>query len=103
MTKPKWGATVQNIVACNCNWGCPCPFDAPPTFAHCEGVVAPRVVTGTYGSLTLDGLKWLLVMRWPGAKHERSCSGLGGLDAHARASARGAVAAVRCGRAPGPR
>ena len=103
MSKPiKWRATVQNIVACNCNWGCPCAFDAPPTFAHCEGVVGHRVVTGTYGSLTLNGLKWVLVVRWPGAIHERNGRGVVFLDVNARGSKREALEAIATGRAGGP-
>src|SRR6266705_1817479 len=72
MTKPKWGATVQNIV------------------------------TGTYGSLTLDGLKWVLVVRWPGAIHERNGRGVVFLDVNARASKREALEAIATGRAGGP-
>jgi hypothetical protein len=24
--------------ACNCDWGCPCQFNAKPTHGNCEGV-----------------------------------------------------------------
>ena len=25
------------LAACNCDWGCPCNFEAPPTKGFCEG------------------------------------------------------------------
>ena len=103
MTQPiKWRAKVQSIVACNCNWGCPCAFDAPPTFGHCEGVVGHRIVTGKYGPMSLDGLKWVLVVRWPGAIHERNGSGVVFLDGNARGPKRDALQAIATGRAGGP-
>lgn len=103
MTKPiKWRAKVEHLVACNCNWGCPCVFDAPPTPGHCEGVVAYRVVAGKYGAVTLDGLKWVLIVRWPGAIHEGNGRGVLFLDARARGAKRDALEAIASGRAGGP-
>lgn len=103
MTKPiKWRAKVQNLVACNCNWGCPCAFDAPPTFGHCEGAVGHRIVSGKYGAVTLDGLKWVLVVRWPGPIHERNGRGIVYLDVNARGAKRDALEAIATGRAGGP-
>lgn len=103
MTQPiKWRAKVQSIVACNCNWGCPCAFDAPPTFGNCESVVGHRIVMGKYGSVRLDGLKWVLVVRWPGAIHERNGRGVVLLDANARGPRRDALQAIATGRAGGP-
>ncbi len=103
MAKPiRWRAKVQNVVACNCNWGCPCAFDAPPTFGNCEGVVGHRIVTGKYGAVTLDGLKWVLVVRWPGAIHERNGRGIVFLDDAARGPKREALEAIATGKAGGP-
>ena len=103
MTKPgKWRAKVQSLVGCNCNWGCPCAFDAPPTAGHCEGVVGHRIVTGRYGAVSLDGLKWILVVRWPGAIHERRGRGVVLLDARAQGPKREALEAIATGRAGGP-
>lgn len=98
----KWRATVENIVGCNCNWGCPCAFDAPPTFGHCEGIVAHRIVTGKYGGVALDGLKWVLVVRWPGPIHERGGRAIVFLDARARGPKRAGLEAIATGQAGGP-
>ena len=67
---------MEHLVACNCDWGCPCAFEARPTTGHCEGAVAHRIVAGKYGDVTLDGLKWVLLVRWPGAIHEGSGRGI---------------------------
>ena len=103
MAQPiKWRLKVQNLVGCNCNWGCPCAFDAPPTFGNCEGAIGHRIVTGKYGTVTLDGLKWVLVVRWPGAIHERNGRGIVFLDARVRGAKREALEAIATGRAGGP-
>ncbi len=33
----KWQLTGQVLVSCNCDWGCPCNFNARPTTGKCEG------------------------------------------------------------------
>lgn len=98
----KWRARVEHMVACNCDWGCPCAFEARPTPGHCEGVVAHRIVTGTYGTVSLDGLRWVSVIRWPGAIHERGGRGILYLDARARGERRAALEAIATGKAGGP-
>ena len=98
----KWRAKVENLVACNCNYGCPCAFNAPPTTGNCEGAVGHHIVTGKYGDVTLDGLKWVLVVRWPGAIHEGKGRAILYLDARARGKKREALEAIASGRAGGP-
>src|SRR5437667_4938916 len=49
MTEPKWKLKVEQLMACNCNWGCPCSFDAPPTYGKCETALAYRIAKGSYG------------------------------------------------------
>jgi hypothetical protein len=36
--------------ACNCDWGCPCNFEAPPSKGFCEGGYLWHVQEGTYES-----------------------------------------------------
>jgi hypothetical protein len=33
----KWQLSGKVLVACNCDWGCPCNFNARPTTGKCEG------------------------------------------------------------------
>jgi len=90
----KWKVKVEQLVSCNCNWGCPCSFNAPPTFGKCEGALAYRVVRGTYEGVTLDGLKWVLVVSWPAAIHLGNGRGLVLLDERAKGKKREALQAL---------
>ena len=95
MERPKkWNLKVEQLVSCNCNWGCPCSFNAPPTFGKCEGALAYRVVQGTYGGVALDGLKWVLLVSWPAAIHLGNGRGLVFLDERAKGAKREALEAV---------
>jgi hypothetical protein len=35
--------------ACNCDWGCPCSFNAPPTHGKCEGGYLWHIEEGKFG------------------------------------------------------
>lgn len=56
--------------ACNCDWGCPCQFNAKPTHGYCEGVSGIQVIKGNYGRVKLDKLNIAFIGSWPGAIHE---------------------------------
>lgn len=66
----KWHYKCEIITACNCDWGCPCNFDARPTPGYCEGGWAMRIREGSYGAVKLDGVAFALVAAWPRAIHE---------------------------------
>lgn len=54
---PEWQAKVEMLMACNCEWGCPCSFNAPPTYGDCAAALGYRVVEGPFGGVSLDGLR----------------------------------------------
>ena len=56
--------------SCNCDFGCPCDFNARPTHGSCEGMVAMLIERGHFGQVDLSGIKWGAIVRWPGALHE---------------------------------
>src|SRR3954451_23253251 len=58
------------IVACNCDYGCPCNVNGRPTSGKCEGGWTWRIESGHYGDTTLDGLACSVFADWPGAIHE---------------------------------
>ena len=66
----KWTYTAEMINACNCDWGCPCNFNAKPTNGSCEGAYGIHITEGSCGDIPLDGLKLAWSSRWPGAVHE---------------------------------
>ncbi len=68
--KTKWSLEADFLQACNCDYGCPCEFSAPPTTGFCEGIGAWRITTGSYGEVKLDGLGVAFAAHWPKAIHE---------------------------------
>jgi hypothetical protein len=64
--KTEWRITGEEVGNCNCDWGCPCQFNAPPTTGHCEALVAYEVSHGHYGDTTLDGVRFAGIYWWPG-------------------------------------
>ncbi|HET9467084.1 MAG TPA: DUF1326 domain-containing protein [Vicinamibacterales bacterium] len=69
-TRTPWRIAGEETVTCNCAWGCPCQFNAPPTHGRCEALVAMRIREGHYGATKLDGLTYAQAYWWPGAIHE---------------------------------
>ncbi|MFQ5937730.1 MAG: DUF1326 domain-containing protein [Acidiferrobacterales bacterium] len=70
MAHADWMIKTKRLVSCNCNYGCPCEFNAPPTHEVCEGVEAAEIVEGYFSDVRLDGLRFAGVYRWPGPVHE---------------------------------
>jgi hypothetical protein len=68
--KVKWNLEADYLQACNCDYGCPCEFSAPPTYGSCQGLGAWRINTGRYGDVSLDGLAMGFAAYWPKAIHE---------------------------------
>jgi hypothetical protein len=65
-----WNIEADYLQACNCEYGCPCEFEAPPSQGFCEGVVLWRINSGRYGNVTLDGLCLGGAAHWPGPMHK---------------------------------
>jgi len=67
-----WMIKGPEIGTCNCDFGCPCQFNARPTYGDCRAAVAMRVDEGHFGDVDLSGMKWCTVLQWPGAIHDGS-------------------------------
>ena len=48
---------------CNCDYGCPCQFNAPTTHGNCQGVLTGHIDEGHFGDTRLDGLNWTTNVR----------------------------------------
>ena len=66
----KWRIKAREFANCNCSYGCPCQFNAPPTHGNCEAVLGIEVDEGHFGEVKLDGLRAAGMYTWPGAVHE---------------------------------
>ena len=100
--KEPWALTGQVVVACNCDWGCPCNFNARPTTGKCEGGWTWHVERGSYGDVPLDGLNFSVYANWPGAIHEGKGEALILVDERADARQRAAIEMLVGGTVGGP-
>lgn len=65
-----WEIRGTELINCNCSYGCPCQFGAPPSNGFCEAMGAISIEEGHYGDVPLDGLRLGVVFQWPGPIHE---------------------------------
>ena len=61
-----WTMRGDSYGNCNCDYGCPCQFNAPSTHGRCEGVECAHISEGHFGAVRLDGLNWVMIYSWPG-------------------------------------
>jgi hypothetical protein len=99
--KIKWSLEADYLQACNCDYGCPCEFSAPPTLGFCEGVGAWRINRGKYAKVKLDGLGLGFAARWPKAIHEGNGTVCIFVDEKANAAQRDALLQIASGKAGG--
>ncbi len=69
-TTTKWRLRGDSLVSCNCNWGCPCQFNALPTHDNCEALSTWEIHEGHFGDVRLDGIRFANIYWWPGPVHE---------------------------------
>lgn len=62
----QWMIRGSQFSNCNCDFGCPCQFNAKSTYGSCEAVGSVRVEEGYFNDISLDGLCFVLLVKWPG-------------------------------------
>lgn len=62
----KWMIRGVEFSNCNCDYGCPCQFGSPSTHGSCEAVASGIIEEGHFNDVRLDGLKWAMLLKWPG-------------------------------------
>ena len=92
-----WEIQGEELVNCNCNFGCPCQFGVLPTDGTCEAAVVYRINKGHYGDTSLDGLLAACVYKWPGPIHEGEGHMQMIMDPAANADQRAALEAIMTG------
>lgn len=70
MAYANWRLEGEWMKNCNCAFGCPCDFNAPPTQGYCKGLLGMRITKGHYEGVHLDGLTFFVMVHFPGALHE---------------------------------
>lgn len=97
-----WRLTGRVYVACNCDYGCPCNFNALPSRGFCEGGWTWHVESGSFDGVSLDGLSFSLFVKWPGAIHQGNGEGVLVVDERAGEDQRAAIATLVGGEHGGP-
>jgi len=70
MVEANWRLEGEWIKNCNCAFGCPCDFNAKPTHGFCQGLLGMRITKGHFENTRLDGLTFIVTVRFPGPLHE---------------------------------
>ena len=65
-----WEIKAREFANCNCDYGCPCQFNALPTDGTCRAAVGCQIEEGHFGTVNLDGIRTAGLYSWPGAVHE---------------------------------
>ena len=97
-----WGLNGNVLIACNCDWGCPCNFNARPSHGHCEGGWIWAIEKGHVDDVRLDGLAVALFADWPGAIHEGGGRAAAYIDERANPAQSAALVRVLRGELGGP-
>src|SRR5205809_1588775 len=97
-----WKVSGDVLIACNCDWGCPCNFNARPSRGLCEGGWVWLIEEGQIGDVRVDGLGTALFAKWPGAIHEGGGRAVCYIDERATAAQRSALATALRGEIGGP-
>ena len=105
MPTPTWKVQGQYYETCSCDFVCPClpgQLTVSPTKGSCTFAMAFQIDRGSYGSVSLDGLGFIILGLTPEAMGKGNWSV--GLIADERASVgqREAITAIASGSAGGP-
>ena len=92
-----WELQAVELVVCNCAYGCPCQFNALPTYGNCEAMASFEVTRGHFGDTSLDGLRAVAIMQWPGPIHEGDGKAFIIIDERADAAQREALLTILSG------
>jgi hypothetical protein len=89
-----WEFDGVEIVTCNCDYGCPCQFNARPTQGNCHATGAFEIEKGRFGATPLDGLRFVALFAFPAAIHEGHGQALLIVDERADDAQRAAIHAI---------
>jgi hypothetical protein len=93
----EWEIKATEFANCNCNYSCPCQFNALPDKGFCEAVVGFQIHQGYFGDVKLDGLRAAALYHFPGPVHEGNGSMQLIIDERADASQRDALEKIMSG------
>ena len=105
MTTPSWQVSGQYYETCNCDFVCPCVpggLAVRPSKGFCHFAMAFAVDRGSYGTVSLDGLGFIVLGFTPEEMSKGNWSVGLIADERANAEQRDALTAIASGAAGGP-
>ena len=105
MAMPSWQVSGQYYETCSCDFVCPClpgQMAVRPSKGSCTFAMAFQIARGTYGTLSLDGLGFIVLGFTPEAMGKGNWSVGVIADERASAEQREAITAIASGAAGGP-
>src|SRR5262249_4880387 len=97
----QWSFEADYFTACNCDWGCPCNFNARPTEGRCMGWGAWSILTGQFDATALDGTRFALYYMFPGPVEQGQGTACAYVDSRATPAQQQALEAIGTGKAGG--
>jgi hypothetical protein len=101
MATRDWRIAGQELGNCNCAWGCPCQFNALPTYGRCYGFTCVEIHEGHLDRTRLEGVRFAGLYGWPGAIHEGNGSRWLIIDERATPEQRNALETIESGEVGG--
>jgi hypothetical protein len=105
MTAPAWKVSGQYYETCSCDYVCPCilgQMSVAPTKGSCTFAMAFQIERGGYGTVSLDGLGFIVLGLTPEAMGKGNWSVGVITDERATPEQREAITAIASGSAGGP-
>lgn len=96
-----WSFEAEYFTACNCDWGCPCNFNAQPNGGRCYGWGVWQINKGRFGKTELGGARFAVYYDFPGPVEQGNGSGCAYIDSSATQEQRQALEAIASGEAGG--
>ena len=62
----QWMIRGSEFSNCNCAFGCPCQFNSASTHGTCEAIASALIEEGNFNDISLDGLSFVMLLKWPG-------------------------------------
>ncbi len=62
----QWEFKSRTYDNCNCAMNCGCQFNLPSTHGYCQTAYVGTMEAGHFNGISLAGLKWTGLWKWPG-------------------------------------
>ncbi len=96
-----WSFEADYFTACNCDWGCPCNFNAPPNGGSCRGWGVWQIRNGRFRDTELAGTSFAVYYDFPGPIENGNGAACTYIGSSAGPEQRDALDAIACGKAGG--